>query len=79
MSSYLTLYFLAYAYLFNLALFRNRIAIYSFLYQEGVMACQKDVKLEKHHILNMVRYIIRLAHVVHLLTLSTLPCDFTLS
>jgi len=32
---------------------KNRIAIYSFLFQEGVMTCQKDVKLEKHHILNM--------------------------
>ena len=32
---------------------KNRIAIYAAVYADGVMTCQKDVKLEKHHIMNI--------------------------
>ena len=28
---------------------KHRIAIYSYLFKEGVLSCQKDVKKEKHH------------------------------
>lgn len=32
---------------------KNRLAIYSYLFKEGVLTCQKDPKLEKHHILDI--------------------------
>ena len=32
---------------------KNRIAIYSYLFKEGVLTSQKDVKLQKHHELDL--------------------------
>jgi small subunit ribosomal protein S10e len=32
---------------------KERIAIYSYLFKEGVITCQKDPRLAKHHILDM--------------------------
>jgi len=38
---------------------RNRVAIYSYLFKEGVITCQKDTRLPKHHILDIPNVYVR--------------------